>query len=100
MPIDNSIYFQRKGPDIMGGVQDGMKLSQLSRQRRLADEEDEFNETIKSAHALDPATGKIVVDQAKLSELSKKDPMRTQAYIQNQAKAEAEQRRAEREELI
>jgi hypothetical protein len=70
--IDHSIYFQQKGPDITGGIQDGLKLSEMFRQRKLADQEDQFNDALKGSYTTD-AQGRVTFNQGKLSDLAKID---------------------------
>lgn len=72
--LDHNIYFQQRTPDIMGGVEQGMKLSQLAQQRKLANRQMEEQDAERSVYEADPVTGKVGVSAGKLSELGKANP--------------------------
>lgn len=95
MPIDNSIYFQQKGPDFVGSYQDGMKLSDMAKQRKKAADEEAWNEGLKNSYEVG-ADGKATLNQGKLSELGKSNPLK---YAELQKKQESDSRLAQEEKL-
>jgi len=98
--IDNSIYLNRTQFDPFGsaakGYEQGMRLAEMAKQQKKADQEMELQEGIKSAASVDPATGNISYDSVKLSDIGKKFPMQV-AEIQK--KQIADQRAVKEQSL-
>jgi len=57
MPVDNSIYFQQQAPDVFGSIERGMRLGDLARQRKIADQQMAENQAVKDAYSKSMTTG-------------------------------------------
>jgi len=85
--VDSSIYSQFQPLNAMGFVEQGLRLSDMMKQRKIAAKEEQFNDTLKSAYKADE-TGKLSFDAGKLSELATIDPQKAYA-LQKQGTADA-----------
>lgn len=85
--IDTSIY-QNLGrgiqpiqaPDVAGSMEKGMRLSQLARQRKLEDREDEESEAVRAAFKANVGPDGQVNKEGVLSSLAKINPEKALAY--------------------
>jgi hypothetical protein len=94
---DASIFLQQRAPDILGGLQEGMKLKDMVRQNKVNDQAQQFNQTLKGAYTPDPTTGQLKFDNAKLSDLAQIDPQKAFALQQQQRSDQVAAQKAEME---
>lgn len=80
MPVDHSIYFQQQVPDIAGGLERGLRMSDMYQQRKINDkayaEDQAISESAKRNVVAGP-DGQMTLDKkGYLSDLAKINPMK------------------------
>lgn len=84
MAIDSSIYFKQQSPDVFGsissGVESGMKMSDLIKQRQLQNKQLEEDQAIKNSYknnvVSNPDGSRSLNQKAVLSDLYRINPMK------------------------
>lgn len=59
-----------------------LKLSEMGRAEKVAQDDSLFKQGVQGAASVDPVTGKVSIDQGKLSDIGKQFPMQYLAYQQ------------------
>lgn len=93
--IDTSIYSNQQAPDIAGGIMNGIRLSDMVRQRKLADQDMQYQQTLKNSFVPDPATGQLKFDPSRLSSLAQINPQKAyelQTQMRNDQIAQQKQK--------
>lgn len=80
MPIDNSIYFQQRGPDIAGGVEKGMRMADMIQDRKLKQKALAEDQAIKDAFKKNVGPDGQLNQGALLSEITGINPEKSLAY--------------------
>ena len=65
--FNSEMYLQQRTPDILGGIQSGMKIGEMKRQRKSADTAEMFKKGLREAATTDEK-GNVTYDQKRLSE--------------------------------
>src|SRR5688572_18249449 len=94
MPIDSSIYFQQQTPDILGGVERGLKMRDLLDQRK---EQQGIKGAFKNNVTVGPDGKSTVNRQGLLSALSGIDPERSMEMEDRFRAQDAQKQKAQME---
>ena len=97
--FNSEMYLRQQTPDILGGIQSGLKIGEMKRQRKAADTAEMFKKGLREAATTD-ANGNVTYDQKRLSALGGMFPQEV-SEMQAQNKASAfEQKKREQEMLM
>ncbi len=97
--FNSDMYLQQRGPDILGGIQGGLRIGEMKRQRQAANEARMFKQGLQQAATTD-ANGNVTYDQKRLGELGGMFPQEVAAMQAQSKEAAMEQKKREQEMLV
>lgn len=105
MAISGNIYQNMQAPDIIGGVERGLKMSDMIQKRQAeraeTERQDKLNQALSKGLVIDPATGAATLAPETLSELTRTGIAKPQEIMQISGQMQAqmqEQRKMQIEE--